>query len=1000
MLQRVQGLALAILLGAATTVGAEDDLARELPRIPAKEPAEALASFALHPGFRLDQVAAEPLVKSPVAVAYDADGVLYVVEMRGYPFIEDKPSGTVARLEDRDGDGRYEVRTVFVDGLMWPTGVVPYDGGVFICVAPEILYAKDTDGDGKADVRKVVFTGFETGNVQGLLNSLHWGDDGWIHGVASSNGGQVRTVEHPDRPAVSVRGRDFRFKPDTLELQAISGGGQFGFTTDAWGHEFTCSNSNHMRQIVLPARDVERNPAYVPPAVVFDIPTDGASAPVFRISEPEPWRIVRTRQRVADPEMRKRLSHSEQFAFGYFTSATGVTVYKGSAYPEEYRGNAFVGDVGGNLVHRKTLGIAGATCVAERADQGVEFLASKDNWFRPVNFANTPNGTLLIIDMYRETIEHPISIPEPIKKHLDLTSGKDRGRLYELLADGPRPLRRPKLAAAPAAELVALLADPDAWWRETAQRLLIERKEVAAAPALRKLAADRPTPLARLHALWTMDALGVLEDADVAMALADPEPRVRERAAKLAEGRVKADRALVSNVLPLADDADPMVRFQAALTLGDVNDDPRALDALAAIARRDAGDRWTRAAVLTSIAGRGPDLLARLADGDFLASAEGRPWLDDLATMIGQAKDAAAIEKVVADLYARDLPDDLRGRVVLAVGAGLKRARGSLKTTLSDATWERLAPLFDAAAQAADSDEPAARRAAAIALVGLSGPERTLEALPPLLDARQPSEVQLAALRALAEQPGPAASEAILDQWKAMSPSARREAAEVLFSRVEGVKALLAAVESRKLATAEIDPLRLKQLREHPDEAIRARALKSFGDADAPRARGAVIAAYRPALDGEGDREKGRAVYLKNCATCHRAEGQGIEVGPDLATVASRSPEDILTHVLDPNREVAANYLNYNVATVDGRVISGIIASESAAALVLKRAEGVSEVVPRDQIDQIASTGISLMPEGLETDMPPADLKDLIAFVRSIRSASPPPAQGEAPAPK
>ena len=233
-----------------------------------------------------------------------------------------------------------------------------------------------------------------------------------------------------------------------------------------------------------------------------------------------------------------------------------------------------------------------------------------------------------------------------------------------------------------------------------------------------------------------------------------------------------------------------------------------------------------------------------------------------------------------------------------------------------------------------------------------------------------------------------------------MSPSARREAAEVLFSRVEGVKALLAAVESRKLATAEIDPLRLKQLREHPDEAIRARALKSFGDADAPRARGAVIAAYRPALDGEGDREKGRAVYLKNCATCHRAEGQGVEVGPDLATVASRSPEDILTHVLDPNREVAANYLNYNVATVDGRVISGIIASESAAALVLKRAEGVSEVVPRDQIDQIASTGISLMPEGLETDMPPADLKDLIAFVRSIRSASPPPAQGEAPAPK
>ncbi|MDG3002677.1 PVC-type heme-binding CxxCH protein [Paludisphaera mucosa] len=997
MLQRVHALALAILLGSASMVRAQDDLARELPRIPAKEPAEALASIVVRPGFRLDQVAAEPLIKSPVAVAYDADGALYVVEMRGYPFVEDKPSGTVARLEDRDGDGRFDARTVFLDGLMWPTGVVPYDGGVFITVAPDILYAKDTDGDGKAEVRKVVFTGFETGNVQGLLNSLHWGDDGWIHGVASSNGGLVRTPPHPDRPAVSVRGRDFRFRPDTLAFEAISGGGQFGFSTDDWGHEFTCGNSNHIRQIVLPAGDVERNPAYVPPSVILDIPSDGPSGPVFRISRPEPWRIVRTRQRVADPEMLKKLSHTEQFAFGYFTSATGVTIYRGSAYPEAYRGNAFVGDVGGNLVHRKTLAVAGATYVADRADQGVEFLASKDNWFRPVNFANTPNGTLLVVDMYRETIEHPISIPEPIKKHLDLTSGKDRGRLYELLADGPRPLRKPRLSKAPAAELVALLADSDAWWSETAQRLLIERKDVQAAPALRKLAQDRPTALARLHALWTLDALGQLDDAHVAMALADPEPRVRERVAKLAESRIKADRALIANVLPLADDVDPMVRFQAALTFGAVNDDPRVLDALAVIARRDHADRWTRAAVLTSIAGHAPDLLARLAEGGFLGEAEGRPWLDDLATMIGQAKDGQAIEKVVADLFAKELSDDLRGRVVLAVGAGLKRARGSLKETLSAATWDRLGPLFDAAAKVADSGEAPARRASAIALVGLSGPERTLEALPPLLDARQPSEVQLAALRALGEQAGPAVAERVLEQWKATSPSARREAAEVLFSRIEWINALLDAVEAKKLATAEIDPLRLKQLREHPDSAIRGRAARLFGSADAPRERAAVIAAFRPALDGEGDREKGRAVYLKTCATCHRAEGQGVEVGPDLATVAARSPEDVLTHVLDPNREVAANYLNYNVATVDGRVISGIIASESTAALVLKRAEGVAEVVPRDQIEQIASTGISLMPEGLEKDLTSADFKDLIAFVRSIRSASPAPAPATAP---
>ena len=189
-----------------------------------------------------------------------------------------------------------------------------------------------------------------------------------------------------------------------------------------------------MRQIVLPSHYLERNPALIPPPAVLDIAAEGPAAPVFRISPPEPWRVVRTRQRAADPVMSRRLPpRPSWFATGFFTSATGVTIYRGSAYPPEYRGNVFVGDVGGNLVHRKVLSAAGATFLATRADANVEFLASTDNWFRPVNFANTPDGTLLILDMYRETIEHPHSIPEPIKKHLDLTSGKDRGRLYNLV---------------------------------------------------------------------------------------------------------------------------------------------------------------------------------------------------------------------------------------------------------------------------------------------------------------------------------------------------------------------------------------------------------------------------------------------------------------------------------------------------------------------------------------------------------------------------------------
>ena len=233
--------------------------------------------------------------------------------------------------------------TIFLGGLSWPTGIVPYDGGVFIAVAPDILYAKDTNGDGVADVKKVMFTGFGTENVQGLLNGLLWGPDGWIYGVTSSNGGIIRNVNRPDAKPVSVRGRDFRFKPDGSAFEAISGGGQFGHAFDDWGHRFTCNNSNHVRQIVLPSHYLERNPAFVPPPAVLDIAAEGPAAPVFRISPAEPWRVVRTRQRAADPAMVRRLPPTELVATGFFTSATGVTIYRGSAYPPEYPGQSVRG---------------------------------------------------------------------------------------------------------------------------------------------------------------------------------------------------------------------------------------------------------------------------------------------------------------------------------------------------------------------------------------------------------------------------------------------------------------------------------------------------------------------------------------------------------------------------------------------------------------------------------------------------------------------------------
>ena len=377
-----------------------------------------------------------------MAAAYDADGRLYVVEMRGYPFAEPVPTGGVSLLEDLDGDGKFEKRTEFLGALSWPTGITPHDGGVFIASVPDIIYAKDLDGDGRADVRKVMFTGFGTQNVQGLANGLLWGNDGWIYGSSGSNGqgpGSEEPAPHPDAASRSQSeaatsgskrtGRASRRFP-------AAGSSATRSTTGAIGSSAPTATTS-ARWSCPPARSAGTR-RRATSTVTTDIAVEGGAGPVFRISPSEPWRVVRTRQRAADPAFVKKAAPSELHASGFFTSATGVTIYRGSAYPPEYRGNAFIGDVGGNLVHRKTLTKSGSTFLAKRADEGAEFLASTDNWSRPVNFANTPSGTLLVLDMYRETIEHPASIPEPIRSppRPDQRALEPRGRLYEVVPDG------------------------------------------------------------------------------------------------------------------------------------------------------------------------------------------------------------------------------------------------------------------------------------------------------------------------------------------------------------------------------------------------------------------------------------------------------------------------------------------------------------------------------------------------------------------------------------
>ena len=342
---------------------------KDLPRFPAVEPKDAVGSFQIKKGFQLELTAAEPLVKYPIAISFDENGRCFVVEMGDYSDRRDEHLGRIRMLEDTDGDGRFDKATVYAEDLAWPTGVICYDGGIFVAATPDILFLKDTTGDGKADVRKKIFTGFgntkERLNVQALLNSFNWGMDNRIHGNTAPNGGIVTNVAVPSEKPLNLDHQNFSFDARTLKMRTEVGGGQYGMSFDTRGRKFTCSNSEHILAYMYDEEYADRNPYYTMPRALVSIPVDGGAAEVYRISPEEPWRILRTRWRVTG--LASGPVEGGGRASGYFTGATGVTIYRGDAMGSSFSGNAFIADCGSNLIHRKRLHSRGEEIVGERS---------------------------------------------------------------------------------------------------------------------------------------------------------------------------------------------------------------------------------------------------------------------------------------------------------------------------------------------------------------------------------------------------------------------------------------------------------------------------------------------------------------------------------------------------------------------------------------------------------------------------------------------------------
>jgi len=942
----------------------------KFPVAPATPPAEAEKSFETLHGFRMELLAAEPLVTDPVALAYDEDGRAYVAEMNDYPYTDKanhKPSqlnptdasiGKVRLLVDDDGDGRFDRSTVFAEGLSWPTGVACWKGGVVVTATPDVWYFKDTNGDGKADVREKLLTGFKKLNVQAVMNNPIWGLDNRLYLAGGSNGGEIA---RPDSKPVPLRRADVRLDPRDWSFELVSGGARFGNTRDDWGNRFLCNIRNPAQHIVIESRYLARQP-YLPAVnPLVDVAEAGDQLPVFRVSPPEAWRELRAKRWSADST--NRSPRSELVGTGVVTSSSGITCYRGDAYPPEYRGNLFVADVAGNLFYRLVTEPDGVTFKAKRVEGNREFCAGKDVWFRPVNFANAPDGTLHVCDMYREVIEHPWSVPDDIHAALDLQRGSDRGRLYRLAPPNFKPRPAPKLSQATPAELVALLAHPNAWHRDTAHRLLFERQDGAAVPLLREMLAKSEAPLARLHALWSLHGFRALAKDDLHLALRDADAHVREAAVQIGESNPEW---LVDGVK----DPAVRVRFRTALALNQ-SSAGRYFDyaTLAPVIARDAADPWMRVAWLSSDSGSATALATVVA-----REAGVGELLRDAGVIAGASGPGVGCEKLLDALVGA--PDGEAGALGLAQGlARVGRSPQDFATREKARRWlEDIAAKAEASALDANAAQDIRARSMEL-LVLASFP--SLERLAPqLLAPRQPDAVRIAFVRLLQERRDAAVPALLLDAWSGLTPAAREAAATALMSRKPWSEAFLTAIEEQKVKPAEISAAVRAALQRSPNAA---RAAKLFA---ASGSRREVLARYQAVLGMKGDAAKGRAVFEAACASCHLKNGAGRDFGPNLATVAAWSAEQMLVNILDPNREVSPNFMLYTVEMKDGRGSAGVITAETESGLTLKRIDGVEETVARGDVSALKATGTSPMPDGLEAAISVEQMADLIAFLR------------------
>jgi putative membrane-bound dehydrogenase-like protein len=611
-------------------------------------PEEEMQHFDLDTAFEIELFAAEPYVLSPVDMAWDDEGNVYVVEMGDYPWKPEveNPKGRIRVLRDINRDGKIDSAIVFADKIPDATSMLPWQGGLIVTSAPDILYLKDTSGDFRADTREVLFTGFFAGNSEAQITCLRFGVDNWIYANNNAQDGEVSFLKNSSALKIAMGGSDFRFRLDKGMFENESGWGQFGLTIDDWGHRFYSQNTFHIQQSPIPWRYLHRHNFM--PSGSSDINISDHDLLMYQKTPAPYWRAERTKRR--QEEFDKQKLDRKEYAEKHFTGASGGTIYLSDVFPNEYYGSVFTGEVAGNLVHRDLVipGNETPAFIAKRSEKEKdrEFLASTDPWTRPANFAVGPDGYLYMIDMYRQHIEAPASVPDDLKAEMDYSKGETYGRIYRIFPKeqvGTKTIAI-NLKNKSSADLVALLADRNQWIRERAHMLLVQRQDKSVVPQLKTAFKTHKDPRARLRALYLLESYDALDAALVSKALKDSAAGVREHAVVLSE----LYNRLLPEVITLINDNSSQVVLQTILSIGNANDS-LVIPAFADVIRRRASQPLFRTAVLTSTAGSGAALLKELIKSESaLKDTNVAAFAKDLCFVVGARNNEKEVEDVTS----------------------------------------------------------------------------------------------------------------------------------------------------------------------------------------------------------------------------------------------------------------------------------------------------------------------------------------------------------------